>query len=77
MHKNVFIDRHKWFDVVEECIDFLRRMEELKPYRVEFNEDDTMKPKVYSSDCIVNGEKHQPIIVITHDEYTFFANNDI
>ena len=51
-------------------------MEKLKPYMVEFNEDGTMKPKGYLPDCAVEGENQQPIIVITHDECTFSANEN-
>lgn len=50
-------------------------MEELKPYMVEFNEDGTMKDKEYPLDCAVGGGIRRPIIVITHDECTFSAND--
>ena len=52
-------------------------MEDLKSYIVEFEEDDKMKPNVYPSGCTIGGSDWQPIIVITHDKYTFFANIDI
>ena len=52
-------------------------MEELKFYMVEFNEDDTMKDKEYPLDCAVSGEIRQTIIVITHDECMFSANDGI
>lgn len=52
-------------------------MKELKPYIVEFDENGTMKPKVYPSDCVVGSNSRQPIIVITYNEYTFSANNGI
>ena len=52
-------------------------MEDLKPYMVEFEEDGKMKPKIYPSDCAVGGNDRRPIIVITHDECTFSANDGI
>ena len=52
-------------------------MEELKPYTVEIEENGAMKPKIYPSDCAVGGNDRRPIIVITHDEYTFSSNNGI
>ena len=77
MRKDVFIDGHERSDVVEDQNNFLTRMEDLKPYMVEFEEDGTMKPKIYPSDCAVGGNDRRPIIVITHDECTFSANDGI
>ena len=54
--------------MVEDRNRFLTRMEELKPYMVEFEENSAMKPKIYPSDCVVGGEDCRPIIVITYDE---------
>ena len=75
--KDIFRDGHERSDVVEDRINFLRRMEELKPYMVEFDENGAMKPKVYPSDCVVEGENRRPIIVITHDKYTFSTNDRV
>ena len=77
VRKDVFVDGHERSDVVEDRTHFLKKMEELKLYMVEFNEDGTMKPKVYPSDCAVEGENRRPIIVITHDECTFSANDGV
>lgn len=44
---------------------------------IEFYKNGAKKNKEYLVDCIVKGEKHCLIIVITHDKYTFFANNKI
>ncbi len=63
--------------MIEDRNNFLTRIEDLKPYMVKFEEDDKMKPKIYPSDCTVRGSVRQSIIVITHDEYTFPANNSI
>ena len=53
--KDIFIDRHERSDVVEDRNNFLIKMEDLKPYMVEFEENDKMKPKDYLSDCAVEG----------------------
>ena len=73
----MFIDKHERSDVVEDCKVFLNKMEELKPYIVEFDKDGVIKPKVYLLNCIVSGNNWQPIIVITHDEYTFSTKDGI
>ena len=52
-------------------------MEELKPYIVEFNKNGAMKAKDYPVNCAVGGEERCTIIIITYDEYTFFANDGI
>ena len=73
----MFIDRHKRPNIMKDCKKFLEKIEELKPYLVEFNEDSTMKKKNYPANCAVNGSYGQPVIIITHDECKFFANNGI
>lgn len=73
--KDVFIDRHERSDVVKDCTRFLKMMEELKPFMVEFEANGNIKPKVYPPSCIVGGDECRPIIVITHDECTFSAND--
>ena len=73
--KDVFIDGHERPDVVKDRNQFLKVMEELKPFMVEFESDGSMKPKDYPPGCIVGGEERRPIIVITHDECTFSAND--
>ena len=77
MHKDIFVDGHERLDVVEDCKNFLQKMEELKPYIVEFEENGAIKPKIYLSDCVISGNDWWPIIVITYDECTFLANNRI
>ena len=77
MKKDVFVDGHKQSDVVEDRKRFLNKMEELKLYLVEFNEDGAMKDKTYLPDCAVGGEDRQLVIIITHNECTFLANDGI
>ncbi len=52
-------------------------MKKLKRYKVKFEEDGTMKPKVYLSACELCENNWQTIIVITRDECTFTANNRV
>ena len=73
--KGVFIDGHERKDVVEYREIFLEEMKALLPYFVQFKEDGTILPKKYPDDCAVGGSDRQPIILITHDESTFSANN--
>lgn len=44
---------------------------------VEFEEDGTIKDKIYPHDCAVRGKNWQLVILITHDKCTFFANDGI
>lgn len=41
---------------MEDCKEFIRKIEELKPYMIEFEENNVMKDKIYQSDCIVRGK---------------------
>ena len=77
MRKDIFIEGHERPDVVEDQNRFLTKIEELKSYMVEFNEDGVMKAKDYPVDCIVEDEECRPIIIINHNEYIFFANNGV
>ena len=75
--KDVFVDGHEWLDMIEDCKRFLNKMEELKPYLVKFNENGTMKDKMYPPDCAVGGGDCQPVIIITYNECTFLTNDGI
>lgn len=77
MRKDVFIDRYKWSNRVEDCNKFLTRIEDFKPYIVEFEENGAMKFNIYLSDFKIRVENHQLIIVITYDKCTFSTNNKI
>lgn len=52
-------------------------MEELKSYMFEFDKNGAMKAKEYLDNCAMRGNKCQPVIIITHDECTFFTNDGI
>ncbi len=66
--KNVIMDKHKPSDVIDDSNNFLRLMNELKPYTVKFEEESTMKPKKYLSDYSMESEERRQIIIINHDE---------
>lgn len=38
LHKDIFVNEHEQFDIVEDCKNFLK-MEQLKPYMVELEEN--------------------------------------
>ncbi len=73
----MFINRYEQSDVIEDCKVFLNKIKELKPYIVELDEDNIIKPKVHPLDCAVKGNNWRPIIVITHNEYIFSTNDGI
>ena len=51
-------------------------MKSLLPYFVEFSDDGSILSKVYPDDCAVGRSDRRPIIMITHDESSFSANDD-
>ena len=71
----MFIDGHERTNVVEDQKAFLKTMSDLEPYLVEFDLERNIKNKIYPDDCQVGGTNRQPVIVITHDECTFSAND--
>lgn len=77
IHKDVFINGHEQQDVVKDYKVFLNKIEKLKLYIVEFDKNGIMKSKAYLLNCAVGDNYRQPIIVITHNKCTFFANNGI
>ena len=77
MFKDVFIDKHERSNVVKDPNNFLIKIEDLKPYIIEFDEDSKTKQKNYPSDCTNGGNDQEPIIVITNEKYNFSTNNNI
>lgn len=59
---------HKRSDVVEDCANFLKKIEKLKLDMVEFYDNGIIKPKIYPSNCIVEGKNCELIIIITYNE---------
>lgn len=37
------MDKYKWVDVIEDCKKFLSKIEELKPYIIEFEKNSIIK----------------------------------
>lgn len=64
-------------DMIKHYSNFLKMMEELKPLLVEYNEDSTMKLKIYTLNSIVKGNNFRPIIIVTYNEYKILVNNGI
>lgn len=62
--------------MIEYCNKFLAEIEVLKPYLVEFEEDGSIKPKTYLNNCAIGGFEKRSVILITHDESTFNANDN-
>ena len=52
-------------------------MKDLEPYLLEFDKDRSMKRKKYLDNCAIGGNKHWPVIVITHNKCIFFINDKI
>lgn len=50
-------------------------MKALLSYFVEFSKDGSILPKEYPQDCAVGRPNRKPIIIITHDESSFSAND--
>ena len=53
MRKNIFMNEYKQSDLVEDQINFLQKMGELKPYIVEFDKNGVIKPKAYPADYLM------------------------
>ena len=75
VQKGVFFDGHKREDVIEYQETFLNEMKSLLLYFLEFFEDGKMVPKEYPDNYGVAGPDRRPIIMITHDESSFCAND--
>lgn len=71
IYKNVFIDGYKQLDVMENRNCFLIKIEELKPYIVEFNKDSVIKIKNYPLSCTIREKEYYLVIIITYNECTF------
>lgn len=58
------MDKHEQSNVVKDHKNFLRKMEELKPYMVKFNGFGVIKSKVYPPNCTIKGDNQQRVIII-------------
>lgn len=77
MKKDVFVDGHKRSNVMENWKKFLNKIEELKSYLVEFDENSKMKNKIYPLNCTIGVENRWLIIVITPNKCIFSRNDGI
>lgn len=75
IQKEVFTEGHKQPDVIEYQKTFLEEMSASLLYLVKFQEDGSILDKQYPEDCTVGKPNWQPIIMITHDESIFSAND--
>lgn len=77
MKKDIFVDGHKWLDVVKDCKIFFNKIEEHKLYLVEFDENSKIKDKIYLSNCIVGNKHCRLVIIMTYNKCTFSVNDSI
>lgn len=75
--KDGFIDRYERSDMVKNHANFLKKMEKLKLFLEKFNENGTIRSKIYFCHYIVRDEDFYPIIIITYDKYIFMVNDGI
>lgn len=73
--KGVYKDGHERPDVVEYRKEFLDYLDSLNPYLVEFDENGDIKDKEYPPGCFPGSSTQRPIVMLTHDESTFQAND--
>ncbi|KIJ33502.1 hypothetical protein M422DRAFT_264432 [Sphaerobolus stellatus SS14] len=70
-HNGMYIDGHEWEDVVTYCAEFLQRMKEYMRCMVTYDNDgNPLNPQGFQ----VEGGQFR-IILVTHDESTFYAND--
>lgn len=60
----MFVDGYKQLNIIKNCANFVRKIEELKSYIVKFNQNGVIKPKIYFFNCAVKRENCQPVAII-------------
>ena len=60
----VFLNGYERPDVVEYRAQFLKELEALGPYLVEFRDDVSIEEKAYPSDCAVNSPKKDQLFLL-------------
>lgn len=53
IYKDIFLDKYKQSDMVEDYINFLKKIKKLKLYMIKFNKNDIIKLKIYFFNYIV------------------------
>ena len=56
---------------------FLKKIDELKFYIIEFDKFNIIKPKIYPLNCAINGDNQQLVILIIHNKYIFLTHDKI
>lgn len=77
MYKNIFINKYKWFNIVENYANFLKIIKYLKSFVIKFELEKTMKLKIYPNDYIMKSLNQWLIIIIIYNKYLFSINNKI
>lgn len=75
--KNIFVNEHKWLNMVKNYKRFFNKMEELKLYLIGLDKNSKIIDKAYLFNCTIDSKNRWPVIVITHNKCTFFINNNI
>lgn len=76
MRRNVFVDGHEWSHVMEDRKNFLQTIEKLKSYKGKFDENGAIESNICPANYVMREIHRQSIIIITHDNYTFLANDE-
>lgn len=54
--KDIFVNRYKQSNIIKDLANFLKKIEELKPYTIKFNQNNIMKSKIYPFNYAIEGE---------------------
>lgn len=73
----MLIKRYRYLNMIENCVNFLKLMKDLKLYMLNFKKYKTIKTKVYLDNYIIKIQNWGSIKIIIYDIYIFFANNSI
>lgn len=71
------MDRHEQSNIVEDCKNFLKKIEELKLYIIEFKKNGAIKNNIYLSNYVVYDNDYHQIIMIIYNKCLFSANDTI
>lgn len=77
IYKDLFIDKYEKFDIIKNYEEFIKKIEELKSYIIEFEEKDIINNKIYLPDYVVSGKNCQSFVLTTYNKCTLFINNGI
>ena len=72
--RKLSIDSLEISDVIENKVEILKIMKNLKSYLIELKENTTIKPYIHHKTCQVEREDCKPIIYFTDNKFIFAAN---